>query len=111
MNERLQQLLHSLTTERDDFRVSLHLLEMEAKQEWEKAETKWDNLQLRLRDAGYKLQLETKEEVHDMGEEVDKLQHKLSDKVADLRVEWMEEIHELGEEIADLYQKIRKRFK
>lgn len=111
MNEKLQQLLQKLEVERDDFRVSLHLLGMEAKEEWDKAEGKWDNLQLRLRDAGYKLQLEAKEEIHDLGEEVDKLQHKLGDKIADLRVEMMEEIHELGEELSEMYQKIRQRFK
>jgi hypothetical protein len=110
MNEKLHKLLNKLNVERDDFRVSLHLLGMEAKEEWEKAEHKWDNLQLRLRDTGYKWQLEAREEIHDLGEGVDKLQHKLGDKVADLKLEVLEEMHELGEELAELYQKIRRHF-
>ncbi|MEZ5452068.1 MAG: hypothetical protein R3E93_04485 [Thiothrix sp.] len=111
MNEKLQQLLHALAAERDEFRVGMHLLEMEAKEEWEKAETQWDKLQARMRDAGYKLQLETRDEIHDLGEGVDKLQHRLGDKMTDLRTEVVEELHELGEELAGLYQKIRARFK
>ncbi|HRJ53193.1 MAG TPA: hypothetical protein PLE99_10515 [Candidatus Thiothrix moscowensis] len=110
MKEKLQALLDKLHTERDDFRVGLHLLGMEAKEEWEKAEGKWENLQVRLRDTGLKLHMEAKEEIHDMGEEVDKLQHKLTDKWQDIRVEVVEELHELGEEVAELYQKIRRHF-
>ncbi|MBU0653773.1 MAG: hypothetical protein KJ914_01435 [Gammaproteobacteria bacterium] len=110
MNEKLHTLLKKLETERDDFRVSLHLLGMEAKDEWEKAEEKWENLQARMRDAGLKLNLEAKEEIHDMGEGVDRLQHRVGEKIQDLRLEVKEELHEMGEELADVYQKIRRYF-
>lgn len=110
MNEKLQNLLNKLSVERDDFLQGLHLLEAGAKEEWEKAEQKWGNLQGRLRDTGYKWQLEAKEEIHDLGEEVDKLQHKVTDKVTDLKVEIVEEMHELSEELSELYQKIRRHF-
>lgn len=110
MNEKLQTLLNKLAEERDDFRVSMHLLGMEAREEWEKSEGKWENLQGRMRDAGLKLNLEAKEEIHDLGEGVDKLQHRLGDKFQDVRIEVMEELHELGEELAETYQKIRRYF-
>lgn len=110
MNEKLQKLLDQLSAERDDFRVSLHLLGMEAKEEWEKAENKWEAMQMRMRDAGLKMNLEAKEEIHDLGEEVDKWQHKFSDKWQDLRLEVKEELHEMGEELAETYQKIRHYF-
>lgn len=110
MNEKLQALLNKLETERDDFRVSLHLLGMEAKDEWEKAEGKWENLQSRMRDVGLKLNLEAKDEIHDLGEGVDRLQHRVGEKIQDLRLEVKEELHEMGEELAELYRKIRSRF-
>ncbi|MFN3785827.1 MAG: hypothetical protein ACK4RS_03200 [Thiothrix sp.] len=110
MHAKLHKLLSALSAERDEFRLGLHLLSMEAKEEWEKTEEKWEHLQARLRDLGYKIQLEAKEEIHDLGEEVDKLQHKIGDKLGDLRVEAVEEVHELGEELAALYQKIRRHF-
>lgn len=110
MKEKLQHLLDRVGIERDDLRVRFHLLGMDAREEWDKTESKWENLQLRLRDAGLKLNLQAKEEVHDLGEEVDHLQHKLSDKVQDIRLEVMEEVHELGEELSAAYQKIRRYF-
>ncbi|MBO0611740.1 MAG: hypothetical protein RL122_2616 [Pseudomonadota bacterium] len=110
MKEKLQQLLETLTSERGELRVRLHLLGMEAREELEHAETKWQNMQLRLRDAGWELNLKAKEEIHDLGENVDELQHKIGDKVADIRIEVVEELHELGEELSELYQKIRRHF-
>ncbi len=108
MKEKLQQLLETLGSERGELRVRLHLLGLEAREELEQAETKWQNMQLRLRDVGWEWNLKAKEEIHDLGEEVDELQHKVSDKVADIRLEVVEELHELGEELAELYQKIRR---
>jgi peptidoglycan hydrolase CwlO-like protein len=110
MNEKLQQLLQKLGSERDDFRSGLHLVGTEVREEWDKVENKWQNMQLRLRDAGLEWNLKAKEEIHDLGEDVDKLQHKIGGKVEDIRLEVMEELHELGEEIAGLYQKIRRHF-
>jgi polyhydroxyalkanoate synthesis regulator phasin len=110
MKEKLQHLLDRLGGERDDLRVRLHLLGMDTREEWDKTESKWDNLQLRLRDVGLKLHIQTKEEVHDLGEEVDHLQHRLGDKVQDIRLEVLEEMHELGEELSAAYQKIRRYF-
>lgn len=108
MNAKLQHLLDTLAQERDEFRLGLHLLGMEAKEEWDKAEVQWEHLQARLSDFGYKLQIEAKEELHDIGEEIDALQHKVGDKLADVRAEVVEELHELGEELKSLYAKIRQ---
>lgn len=110
MKEKLQRLLNSLEGERDELRVRIHLMGMEVREEWDKAEEKWDNMQLRLRDAGMKLNLQAREEIHDLGEDVDELQHKLGDKVQDLKMEVVEEMHEVGEELADVYKKIRSYF-
>ncbi len=110
MNEKLQQLVQKLASERDDFRDGLHLVGAEVREEWDKVEGKWQTMQSRLRDTGLELNLKAKEEIHDLGEDVDKLQHKIGDKVADIRLEVLEELHELGEEIAGLYQKIRRHF-
>lgn len=110
MKEKLQSLLNSLEGERDELRVRIHLMGMEVREEWDRAEEKWDNMQLRLRDAGMKLNLQAKEEIHDLGEGVDELQHKLGDKVQDLKMEVVEEMQEVGEELADVYKKIRSYF-
>jgi predicted nucleic acid-binding Zn-ribbon protein len=139
MHEKVEQLLAKLKAEREEFRVRMHLGNMDAHDEWEKAEGKWENLQGRLKHSGlvlaekagdliegfeeelrelksgasattWKLNMKAKEEIHDLGEDVDKLQHKIADKVEDVRLEVMEELHELGEEISGLYQKIRSRF-
>ncbi len=110
MKEKLQQLVQALSSEREELRVRLHVLGLEAREEWEHLEAKWDAMQVRLRDAGWELNLKAKEEIHDLGEDVDKLQHKISDKVDDIRVEVVEELHELGEELSELYQKIRRHF-
>ncbi|WML91259.1 hypothetical protein [Thiothrix lacustris] len=107
MKEKLQQLLETLGSDRGELRVRLHLLGLEAREELEQAETKWQNMQLRLRDIGWEWNLKAKDEIHDLGEDVDKLQHKITDKAEDIRLEVMEEIHELGEELTALYQKIR----
>lgn len=110
MKEKLQQLLETLTSERGELRVRLHLLGVEAREELEQAETKWETMQDRLREVGWEWNLKAKAEIHDLGEDVDELQHKIGDKVADIRIEVVEELHELGEELADLYQKIRRHF-
>lgn len=110
MKEKLQQLLTALTSERGELRVRLHLLGLEAREELEHAEVKWETMQDRLREVGWNWNLKAKEEIHDLGAEVDELQHKLGDKVADIRLEVIEELHELGEELSALYQKIRRHF-
>lgn len=140
MNEKLQQLLHKLNSEREEFLGGMHIASDEARHEWQHAESRWENLQWRLRNSGlalaekvgtlieefeeelrelkddaaavtWKLNLKTKAELHDLGEDMDNLQHKVADKVTDVRLEVQEEVHELGEELADLYQKIRRHFK
>lgn len=138
MKEKVQQLVDKLTTERDEARVQLDLGDGDAHDDWQKAEDKWLNLQLRLKQAGlnltekagvmleefeselaelkeeasqkaWQMNLKAHEELHDLGEDVDKLQHKISDKVEDIRLELMDELHELGEEISGLYAKLRGR--
>jgi hypothetical protein len=54
MHAKVEQLLARLQTEREAFRVRMHLGGMEAHEEWETAESKWINLQGRLRNAGLK---------------------------------------------------------
>lgn len=110
MKEKLQQLVQALTSEREELRVRLHVLGLEAREEWDGLEAKWDAMQVRLRDAGWELNLKAKEEIHDLGEDVDELQHKIGDKVEDIRLEVAEGLHELGEELSDLYRKIRRHF-
>mgnify|MGYP001815729571 CR=1 FL=1 len=43
ITERLEKVLKELKTERDDLKVQLHLLNMDAKEEWNELENKYEN--------------------------------------------------------------------
>ena len=43
ITERLDKVLKELKTERDDLKVQLHLLNMDAKEEWNELENKYEN--------------------------------------------------------------------
>jgi hypothetical protein len=48
IDQELHELLENLKTQRDDLRVRLHLAKVEAKDEWERLEHKWENLGNRM---------------------------------------------------------------
>lgn len=48
MNDKLDKIIDTLKTERDELKVRAHLLKAEAKDEWQKLESEWDNLDLKL---------------------------------------------------------------
>ena len=52
INDKLEGLLASLKTERDELRVRAHLLKAEAKEEWEEVEQRWEHLEARLKKVG-----------------------------------------------------------
>jgi chromosome segregation ATPase len=110
MQEKLQQLLKKLDSERSEFLEKAQQVQHEWAEDWTHAENKWEFIQERLRETGTKWQLEAKEELHELGEEVDELQHKLEAKVQDVKLEVVEEVHELSEELSELYQKLRGYF-
>ena len=43
ITERFEKTLKELKTERDDLKVQLHLLNMDAKEEWNELENKYEN--------------------------------------------------------------------
>jgi restriction endonuclease S subunit len=43
ITERLEKVLKELKTERDNLKVQLHLLNMDAKEEWNELENKYEN--------------------------------------------------------------------
>lgn len=47
---KLDERLEELKQTRDELRVKMHLARAEARDEWEKAEKKWNDLQNRYRD-------------------------------------------------------------
>ena len=47
----LKSVIDKLRTERDELRVQIHLASMEAKQEWDELEKKWDAFEQRLGNA------------------------------------------------------------
>ena len=51
LGDKMDELLSSLKTERDELRVQLHLLKAEAKEEWEEVEEHWEHLEARLKKA------------------------------------------------------------
>ena len=46
--ERLAEVVERLRKERDELRVKLHLGGMEAKEQWDELEKKWNTLEARL---------------------------------------------------------------
>ena len=50
--ERFERMLARLRTDRDELRVKAHLAGAEAKEEWEKLEHKWNEIESRMKSAG-----------------------------------------------------------
>ncbi len=48
MTDKLDKVIETLKTERDELKLQAHLLKAEAKDEWHKLEKEWDNLELKL---------------------------------------------------------------
>lgn len=71
--QRAEQLLQELQRKRDELRVKIHLAGAEAREEWEKAEKKWERLRSRLAVVG-----EAAEETgDDVGEALEQLGEEL----------------------------------
>lgn len=60
----INALLGKLRHERDELKLQLNLAKLEAREEWEDLERKWERLEERLADAGE----EAKESLDDLGE-------------------------------------------
>lgn len=52
IHEKLEQLIGTVKTERDELRVKLHLLKADARDEWEELEDKWKYLEPKLKQLG-----------------------------------------------------------
>ena len=82
LDDRLEEILGKLKSERDELRVQLHLLAAEAKDEWEEVEKHWDHLEARMK--------------------------KVGDAAADAGDDVAAAGKQLAEEIGNAYQRIRK---
>ena len=80
--DKLDGLLGTLKTERDELRVKMHLLKAEAKDEWEDVEKSWQHLEGKLK--------QLKDEASDSGGDIGAASR------------------QLAEEIGNAYQRIRK---
>jgi len=80
--DKLDGLLDTLKTERDELRVKLHLLKAEVKDDWEDVEKSWQHLEGKLK--------QLKDEASESGEDVGAASR------------------QLAEEIGNAYQRIRK---
>ncbi len=125
MKESLQKSVESLRAERDELRLQMHLGEMELKdtEEWEQAESYWEQLESKLLHIGYelkdelqelkegaskslwKLHVQAKDEAHDLGEQLEELQQSAKDQLLKLGVQVEEETHDLGEMLDTLQKK------
>ena len=82
LDDKLEEVLAKLKTERDELRVQLHLLAAEAKDEWEDVEKHWEHLESRAKRVG--------------------------DAAADAGDDVAAAGKQLAEEIGNAYQRIRK---
>ncbi len=83
IKEEFEKMTESLKKQRDELAVKAHLAEMEAKDEWEKAEKQWDKFSAKANEI-FDETVETSEEV-----------------VAAAKV--------IGEELKEAYQRIKAR--
>ena len=82
LDDKMEEAIAKLKTERDELRVQLHLLAAEAKDEWEEVEKRWEHLESRMKRVG--------DAASDAGEDVAAAGK------------------QLAEEIGSAYQRIRK---
>ena len=52
LDDKMEEVLAKLKTERDELRVQLHLLAADAKDEWEEVEKHWEHLESRMKRVG-----------------------------------------------------------
>jgi chromosome segregation ATPase len=52
LDDKMEEVLKKLKTERDELRVQLHLLKAEAKEEWDDVEKRWEHLESRMKRVG-----------------------------------------------------------
>lgn len=52
VTESLKELVRTLRTERDELNVKLNLAKLELRDQWERAEQRWDHLEDKLEDVG-----------------------------------------------------------
>lgn len=119
MKESLKKSVEALRAERDELNLQMHLAGMEAKEELDKAEGYWEQLEQKLYHLGYeldelkddaseslwKLHVKTKEEAHDLGEQLTALQQSAKEQLLKLRVQAEEETHDMGEMLDALQKK------
>lgn len=87
MKAEFDQLITNLKQQRDEINVQLHLASMEAKEEWEKADAKWDELNKKINDIADEAK-ETGEEVitnaktvaEELGYAYDRIKQRLNEK-------------------------------
>jgi hypothetical protein len=80
-NEKLQELMTRLETERDELKVQLGLAKLEAREEWQELEKKMDTLRGRMKVLGG----EAKETSGDIGVAAGQLADEIKDGFARLR--------------------------
>ncbi|MEM8769005.1 MAG: hypothetical protein AAGE43_16275 [Pseudomonadota bacterium] len=52
LEDKFEEIVGKLKTERDELRVQLHLMQAEMKDEWEEVEGQWEHLEARLKKVG-----------------------------------------------------------
>ncbi|TQV71673.1 hypothetical protein FLL45_21305 [Aliikangiella marina] len=86
MQEDFESLIEKLKTERDELKLKLHLGSMEAKDEFEKAEEKWDDIKSKAKEIADDTK-ETSDEfiakAKIVGEEVKEAYRRISERLSD----------------------------
>ena len=75
LGDRLSQELDNLRTLRDELRVQIDLGKKEARQQWEKTENNFQELENKLR----QIQKESQEPLHQVGEAARQLVHEIGE--------------------------------
>jgi len=52
LDDKTEEIIANLKTERDELRVRMHLLKAEAKEEWDEMEKRWEHLESRMKRVG-----------------------------------------------------------
>lgn len=83
MREDFDKLIEKLKTERDEINLKIHLASMDAKEEFEEAEKKWDQVKAKASD--------------------------IADDAAETSEEYIAKAKMVGEELKETYRRISKR--
>lgn len=73
IENKFDQLVDRLRTERDEIRVKIHLGKMEAKDEWEEAEEAWEKFEQEVRAQASR----SKKTAAELGDELSKTYHRI----------------------------------